>query len=63
MKKFPKVSHNWTYTWSKNDWAQHWTQANSVDLLLMAYDLLEYDVEDSKNKQAIEMLESIGIKC
>lgn len=63
MKKFPKVTYNWTQTWSKNDWGQHWTQSNSVDLLLTAYDLLENDVEASKNKQAIEMLEAVGIKC
>lgn len=63
MDKLPKINYTWTHTWTNKDWGQHWTQSNSVHLLLMAYDLLEYDVEDSKNKQAIEMLEAIGIKC
>ena len=59
--KLPKITYTWTQTW-KNDWV--WgEQSEMTGLLLMAYDLLEYDVEDSKNKQAIKMLEAIGIKC
>lgn len=62
MDKLPKITYTWTHVF-RDGWAQHWTQSNSTDLLLMAYDLLENDVEASNNKQAIQMLEAIGIKC
>lgn len=59
--KLPKITYTWTQSW-ENNWA--WgARSQATELLLAAYDLMEYNVEESRNLQAIRMLEAIGIKC
>ena len=61
MDKPPKITYTWTQSWENN-----WTwgaKSQATELLLTAYDLMEYNVEESRNLQAIRMLEAIGIKC
>lgn len=36
---------------------------HTTTIVLNSYDLLETDVEKSQNKEAIKMLEAIGIRC
>lgn len=50
-----KITYTWTHSWTQPRW--------EADLILMALDLLEADVESSGNKDAVAMLESIGIRC
>lgn len=47
----------------EHDRALAFAQGLITDLELMTMDMLEHDVEESKNAQAQEMLAKIGIKC
>ena len=74
-KKFPKITYTFMQPWPKNNWADNWTDHINDDafirmindmtteLTLTSQDMQEFDVENSKNKDAIQMLEAIGIKC
>ena len=74
-KKFPKITYTFTQSWPKSDWAANWSDHvnddafirmindMTTDLTLTSQDLQEFAVEDSKNVEAIAMLEAIGIKC
>lgn len=74
-KKLPKITYTFTQSWPKNDWASNWhdhiqdeefirmINAMTTDLTLTSQDLQEFEVEKSGNKEAVAMLESIGIKC
>jgi hypothetical protein len=74
-KKLPKITYTFTQSWPKNDWAGNWhdhiqdeefirmINAMTTDLTLTSQDLQEFEVEKSGNKEAVAMLESIGIKC
>jgi len=74
-KKFPKITYTFTQSWPKNDWASNWQDhihdaefirmlnSMTTDLTLTSQDLQEFEVEKSANKEAVAMLESIGIKC
>lgn len=56
-------SFNIIQSWPKNNWAAEWfTPDELTELLVISQDLLEADVEASENKDAIAMLNSIGIK-
>lgn len=65
-KKY-QINYNWD-----DSWARHWQYLNNqekkntrevIDNELMAMDLLECLVDDSANRDAINMLASIGIRC
>ena len=57
-------SFNIKQSWPKNNWAMEWfTQDDITELHMMVQDLLEYDVEQSANADAVVMLDAIGIKC
>lgn len=57
-------SFNIQQSWSKNNWATEWfTQDDITELHMMVQDLLEYDVEQSANSDAVNMLGAIGIRC
>ena len=74
-KKFPKITYTFTQSWPKKDWTDEWhdyfkdqefirmINEMTTDLTLTSQDLQEFEVEKSDNKQAISMLEAIGIKC
>jgi hypothetical protein len=71
-KKFNSMSHRWIQPWPKNNWVDYWHIDDSLSkqinhettkLVLTAQDILEADVADSNNADAIRMLESIGIGC
>lgn len=57
-------SFNINQSWPKNDWSAEWfTPSELTELHIMAQDLLEMDVEQSANSDAIAMLSNIGISC
>jgi len=57
-------SFNIQQSWPKNDWVTEWlTQDDITELHMMVQDLLEFDVEQSSNGDAITMLSNIGINC
>jgi hypothetical protein len=75
-KKLPKITYTFTQSWPKNDWASNWHDQihdkdffirminnATTDLTLTSQDLQEFEVEKSANKEAVVMLEAIGIKC
>ena len=53
-------SYKFTWTLPSDNWID---KMDHTHFEMIALDILEVDVEDSKNKEAKQMLESIGIKC
>lgn len=74
-KKFPKITYTFIQPWPKSNWAESWTDhvnddsfirminEMTTELTLTSQDMQEVDVVKSKNQDAIDMLQSIGIKC
>jgi len=74
-KKFPKITYTFTQSWPKSNWANNWHEhihdkefirminEMTTDLTLTSQDLQEFEVEKSGNKEAVAMLDAIGIKC
>ena len=57
-------SFNIQQSWPKNNWVGEWFSAGELTELMLIYqDLLETDVEQSTNADAITMLSNIGISC
>lgn len=57
-------SYTFTQSWPKNDWAAYWPNDAEQTMLMLVYqDLLEHEVENSDNTDAITLLSEIGIKC
>jgi hypothetical protein len=57
-------SFNIQQSWPKNNWAAEWfTKDEITELYIMAQDLLEHEVLQSANAEAVDMLSSIGIQC
>jgi hypothetical protein len=57
-------SFNIQQSWPKNNWAAEWFTPDEItELHILAQDLLELDVEQSGNTDAVAMLSNIGISC
>jgi hypothetical protein len=66
------ISHKYVIkSWPKNNWVDDWSDADfekllndmTTELTIHRQDLEESRLADSKNADAIAMLNSIGIKC
>lgn len=66
------MSHKFVIkSWPKNNWVEEWPDGAftrmlndmTTDLTVYRQEMMEKAVEDSKNTEAINMLNNIGIKC
>jgi hypothetical protein len=54
------ISHSWTQPWR----GSHWTdELDQMQLIMIAMDLMECEVEDDDCTEAQSMLANIGIDC
>ena len=54
------ISHSWTQPWR----GAHWTdELDQMQLIMIAMDLMECDVEEHDCGEAQQMLAGIGIGC
>ena len=61
-RKKPESMFKFNIEWidPNDDWID---KLDHTHFMMIALDILEVDVEDSKNAEAKQMLEAIGIKC
>jgi hypothetical protein len=55
-----KITYTFGYVKPKDDWID---RLNPTELEMIAYDLLDLDIDTNPCNEARNMLEAIGIKC
>lgn len=57
-------SWNISYSWTQPHLAPHWTdEINQLQLIMLAMEIMECDVDENDCTEAQMMLANIGIKC